>query len=248
MKLHLLLILGVLVLSRAFAQGTVPAPGTQVPREFVGIATKTNRLDYFLYLPKGYEADAGKAWPLVLFLHGAGERGTDLQKVAVHGPPKLAKEGKDFPFILVSPQCPINQVWDDAALIGLLDQVQSQFRVDPKRVYCTGLSMGGYGTWQLALKYPQRFAAVAPICGGGDRIRALLPVQQQALKTLGVWAFHGAKDNAVPVSESERMVEAFKRAGVTDIQLTIYPEANHDSWTESYANPKLYDWLLEHSR
>ena len=248
MKFHLL---GVLTLLGAGCVGVTaqsPAPGTQVAQEYREVVTKTNRLDYLLYLPKGYEVSGSQQWPLVLFLHGAGERGTELQKVAVHGPPKLAQAGQSFPFILASPQCPEGQVWDDSALIGLLDQLQSQYRVDPKRVYVTGLSMGGYGTWQLAVKYPQRFAAVAPVCGGGDRIRALLPAQQEALKTLGVWAFHGAKDNVVALSESERMVDAFKRAGVKDIQLTVYPEANHDSWTETYANPKLYEWLLQHSR
>jgi predicted peptidase len=108
--------------------------------------------------------------------------------------------------------------------------------------------MGGYGTWALASRYPDRFAAVAPVCGGGERIRTLLPSQRVALKTLGVWAFHGGKDNVVALSESERMVDAFKRAGVTDVQLTVYPEAGHDSWTEAYNTAGLYDWLLKHSR
>jgi predicted peptidase len=108
--------------------------------------------------------------------------------------------------------------------------------------------MGGYGTWALASKYPQRFAAVAPVCGGGERIRALLPSQREALKTLGVWAFHGGKDNVVALSESERMVDAFKRAGVSDIQLTVYPEAGHDSLTEAYRTEALYTWMLQHHR
>lgn len=248
MKLPLVLWIVAVVAARVMAQDGAAAPGAQVARQYVGVVTKTNRLDYLLYLPKDYAAGAGKSWPLVLFLHGAGERGTELQKVAVHGPPKLVKEGKEFPFILASPQCPEGQVWDDSALIGLLDEIQSKYAVDGRRVYVTGLSMGGYGTWQLAQRHPQRFAAVAPICGGGDRIRALLPSQVESLKTLGVWAFHGAKDSVVPLSESERMVEAFKRAGVKDIQLTVYPEANHDSWTETYANPQLYEWLLQHRR
>jgi len=225
-----------------------PQAGTQTAQVFDEIISQHVRLDYLLYVPPGYAADPAKRWPLVLFLHGAGERGSELQKVAVHGPPKLVKQGREFPFILASPQCPENQVWDDAALIALLDQLQASLRVDPARVYVTGLSMGGYGTWALAQRHPQRFAAVAPICGGGDRIRALLPAQREALKTLGVWAFHGAKDNVVTLAESERMVDAFKRAGVSDIQLTVYPEAGHDSWTEAYNTEALYDWLLKHSR
>lgn len=225
-----------------------PQPGIQVPAGFRQVVARTNQLDYLLYLPKNYAADASEKFPLVLFLHGAGERGTDLQKVAVHGPPKMAKGGREFPFILVSPQCPEGQTWDDSVLIGLLNELQSKFRVDPRRIYVTGLSMGGYGTWSLALRHPQYFAAVAPICGGGDRIRALLPEQQEALKTLGVWAFHGAKDNVVALSESERMVDALKKAGVTDLQLTIYPEAGHDSWTQAYNEPTFFEWLLKHSR
>ncbi|MBN8249903.1 MAG: prolyl oligopeptidase family serine peptidase [Verrucomicrobia bacterium] len=225
-----------------------PHPGAQVPGTYRAVVTRTNQLDYLLYLPKGYDSDAAKTWPLVLFLHGAGERGNDLQKVAVHGPPKMAAAGTEFPFLLVSPQCPEGQVWDDRVLIGLLDELQARYRVDPRRVYVTGLSMGGYGTWALAQRHPQRFAAVAPICGGGERIRALLPAQQQALKTLGVWAFHGAKDNVVVLAESERMVEAFRKAGVSDIQLTVYPEAGHDSWTQAYNEPEFFNWLLKHQR
>ncbi len=237
-----------LVLQSHGADPAVGRAGTQGEAEYREIVTRTNQLRYLLYLPADYEANAGPKWPLVLFLHGAGERGSDLQKVAVHGPPKLVSQGRQFPFILVSPQCPAGQVWDESALVGLVDSIQARYRVDPARMYVTGLSMGGYGTWLLAQKHPGRFAAVAPVCGGGDRIRSLLPSQVDALKTLGVWAFHGAKDNVVPLSESERMVEAFKRIGVEDIQLTVYPEANHDSWTATYDNPVLYEWLLKHHR
>ncbi len=228
-----------------------PAPataGAQVETSFRQVVTMTNEYRFLLSLPKDYAADPALKWPLVLFLHGAGERGMDVQKVAVHGPPKLVKQGRDFPFILASPQCPEGQVWDADALIGLVDTLQEQLRVDPKRTYATGLSMGGYGTWSLALKYPDRFAAVAPICGGGETIRALLPAKHQALKSLGVWAFHGGKDTVVLPAESERMMDAFKRAGVSDLKLTVYPETGHDSWTEAYNTPALYDWLLQHSR
>lgn len=222
--------------------------GRLVESGYTEVVVRTNRLQFLLSLPAGYDSDPGKRWPLVLFLHGAGERGTDLKKVAVHGPPKLVGQGKEFTFVLVSPQCPEGEVWDPEALMGLVDAVQAKLRVDPKRTYATGLSMGGYGTWALASKYPDRFAAVAPICGGGERIRSLLPAKREALKTLGVWAFHGGKDTVVVPSESERMVEGFKRAGVTDIQLTIYPEAGHDSWTAAYNDGALYEWLLKHSR
>ena len=226
-----------------------PKPGAQIPAAFSQAVIRTDRLSYLLYTPTEYGADATKQWPLVLFLHGAGERGSELDKVAVHGPPKLVKQGRSFPFILVSPQCPGEQRWQPDVLIGLLDGVQAKLRVDPKRVYVTGLSMGGYGTWSLASRYPERFAAVAPICGGGERIDILLAGRRgPALKTLGIWAFHGAKDNVVPLDESERMVDAFKKTGNTDVKLTVYPDAGHDSWTEAYNTAELFEWLLKHSR
>lgn len=249
----LLFLLGIVVLTGCAAvqspsSRVTAAPGTQVRQHFKGVVTRTHELDYLLYVPKPDPAHPGKRWPLVLFLHGAGERGTNVNVVAVHGPPKQAAAGREFPFILVSPQCPSNQTWDNEALLTLLDSIQSQLPVDPTRVYVTGLSMGGYGTWSLALQHPERFAAVAPVCGGGERIRALLPSQQAALKTLGIWAFHGGKDYVVPPSESERAVDAVKRAGVTDVKLTVYPEDGHDSWTHAYNEPAFYDWLLSHRR
>jgi predicted peptidase len=205
---------------------------------------------YLLSLPQNYDAKSTNRWPLLLFLHGAGERGTDIWKVATHGPPKLTALLRDYPFIVVSPQCPEGRIWSDDLLLGLLDEVEQTYRVDSSRVYLTGLSMGGYGTWSLGVKYPERFAAIVPICGGGDLISVLLGGGEKAaaLKTLGVWAFHGGKDPVVPTSESQRMVDRLKAAGVQDIKLTIYPDAGHDSWTETYKNPELYDWLLKHQR
>jgi predicted peptidase len=187
---------------------------------------------------------------LLCFLHGAGERGTNLDLVAKHGPPKLAAAKKEFPFVLLSPQCPSGQIWDDAALLALLDHVMARFRIDPRRVYLTGLSMGGYGTWSLGLKHPGRFAAIAPVCGGGTYADILLanPEQNRAMRTLGVWAFHGAKDDVVPPAESRVMVTALKKAGCRDVTLTLYPRAGHDSYTQTYNDPKLYEWFLNHRR
>ena len=150
----------------------------------------------------------------------------------------------------MSPQCPEGRIWSKEVLLALLDEVQERYPVDRTRVYLTGLSMGGYGTWDLGLSYPERFAAIAPICGGGEMISVLLstPEKTQALKCLGVWAFHGAKDNVVPPEESQRMVNLLKRAGVPEVKLTVYPEATHDSWTETYKNPDFYQWLLAHQR
>jgi predicted peptidase len=201
-------------------------------------------LDYLLYLPEDY-AKSKKKWPLILFLHGAGERGSDVQLVAKHGPPKLVAEGKQLPFIIVSPQCPQWEWWPNsmqlAALDGLLKKIVANYRVDKDRLYLTGLSMGGFGSWALATKYPTRFAAVAPVCGKGD------PTKAKLLKDLPIWVFHGAKDPVVPLANSQAMVDALKQCG-SDVQFTIYPEAQHDSWTATYNSAELYDWFLQHKR
>jgi predicted peptidase len=229
---------------------TYPTLDMQTPKQLKQTIKKTVRLNYLLFLPEGFTPKGTKRWPLLLFLHGAGERGTNLAKVTIHGPPKMVKSRSDFPFILISPQCPDGETWSNDVLLALLDEVIDKYKVDTNRVYLTGLSMGGYGTWSLGTQYPERFAAIAPICGGGETIRVLLASRQKAaaLKSLGVWAFHGAKDPVVPLEESERMVNALKKLGVKEVKLSVYPEAQHDSWTETYQNEELYKWLLEHDR
>jgi predicted peptidase len=197
------------------------------------------RLDYLLYLPQDYNQQA--SWPLMLFLHGAGERGADLELVKKHGPPKLIAEGKAFPFMVVSPQCPKDRWWEPIELVALLDEIGRTHKVDADRVYVTGLSMGGFGTWRLAAFAPQRLAAIAPICGGGEAYWA------SQFPHLPVWAFHGAKDFGVPVERSQSMIDALKKLGANP-KLTIYPDAGHDSWTETYNNPEFYAWLLEQKR
>jgi predicted peptidase len=198
--------------------------------------------NYLLYLPRGY-GEKEKKWPMILFLHGAGERGDDLAKVKAHGPAKIVEAGKDLPFIVVSPQCPAKQWWPAKVevLMGLLDEIEEKYDVDPQRFYLTGLSMGGYGSWSLAAMYPDRFAAVVPICGGG------MPYLGRNFKNLPVWAFHGAKDEVVPLQRSQEMVDAINAAG-GNAKLTVYPDAGHDSWTETYDNPELYEWFLRHRR
>jgi predicted esterase len=194
-----------------------------------------------VFLPKDYDQDPAKRWPLLLFLHGAGERGSDLTKLEKHGPPKLALAGTNFPFIVVAPQCPVDAWWFSGALADLLDATQAKYRVDEDRVYCTGLSMGGFGTWSLAAAYPDRLAALAPICGGGD------PAEADLIHHIPTWVFHGGKDTVVAVSESERMVAALRATGATP-HFTVYPEAGHDSWTEAYNSAALYEWLLAQRR
>jgi predicted peptidase len=230
-----------LLLAAAAAADEAPMPGKQVPRKLDKVITKHVKLKYLLYLPEGYgKAESAKPWPLVLFLHGAGESGTDLNKVKIHGPPKLVAKGKPFPFILVSPQSP-QFGWDTDALKALLDEVRAKYRVDPDRVYVTGLSMGGFGTWALAAAYPKEVAAVVPVCGGGERLWAW------KLKGVPAWVFHGAKDPVVELQYSQEMVDALKKAGGT-VRFTVYPEAGHDSWTETYNNPAVYEWLLQQRR
>jgi predicted peptidase len=233
------------------ADAPEPRPdGVQSAKSFKARITRTVSTDYLLFLPKAYKAAGKMEWPLIYFLHGAGERGINVWRTGIHGPPKVVREQPDFPFIVVSPQCAPGQRWDNDTLLALLDEIIHKYRVDTRRVYLTGLSMGGYGTWSLGLAHPERFAAIAPVCGGGDQITVLLPDPKKiaALKSLGIWAFHGAKDPVVEVGESERMVKALRKAGCTDIELTIYPEAGHNAWAETYANPKLYDWFLQHRR
>jgi len=194
--------------------------------------------NYLLYLPKEYD-QSNDEFPLVLFLHGAGERGTDIEKVKVHGLPRLINERKDFPFIVVSPQCPDNMFWNTDLLAALLDEIEANYKVDKNRMYVTGLSMGGHGTWSLAIAQPNRFAAIAPICGWSN------PTMACTIKNIPTWVFHGAKDMVVPLSASEQMVEKLKSCNA-DVKFTIYPEANHDSWTETYNNDELYNWFLQH--
>lgn len=215
-----------------------PAGGKQVARESqVSLESKQR---YWLYLPEGYTAE--KKYPLVLFLHGRGERGSNLDAVLTHGPPKLVKEGKSFPFIMVAPQLDgVHMFWQTNELLALLDHIEAEYSVDADRVYCTGLSMGGFATWALGVAAPERFAALLPICGGGD------PPNAGRLKGIPIWVFHGADDPVVRVSLSEDIVNAIKKAGGTP-RFTSYPGVKHDSWTETYNNPEVYEWMLQQQR
>ncbi|HSH69856.1 MAG TPA: prolyl oligopeptidase family serine peptidase [Deferrisomatales bacterium] len=188
------------------------------------------------------EDDAPAAgWPLILFLHGVGERGDDLSVVARLGPPKASRQWPYFPFAVAAPQCASGESWAVDRLVRFLDGVLAAHAVDPDRVYLTGLSMGGYGTWHLAAAHPERFAAAAPVCGGGDPRRA------GRLQRLPVWAFHGAKDPVVPLAASREMVDALERIGAP-VRFTVYPGVGHDSWTRTYADWELYQWFLDHHR
>src|ERR1035437_4969888 len=224
---------------------TTSAPAQQLAatpqqaKHFEAAIKVTARLDYLLFLPDGY-GKSKQRWPLMLFLHGAGVSGTNLDKLKVLGPPKIVESKPDFPFILVSPQSP-RDGWNPDTLNALLDAVIHKYRVDKDRVCLTGASMGGSGTWRLAAAHPEKFAAIVPICGRGD------PADAQKLVRLPIWVFHGAKDPVGRSASDQAMVEAITAAG-GNVKFTIYPDAGHDAWTETYSNPELYEWLLQQKR
>jgi predicted peptidase len=218
-------------------------------------------LPYRLMKPANYQADASVKYPLVLFLHGAGERGTDNVKTLVHGMREFAKDEvrAAHPCFVLVPQCPdgkrgVEVEWtlesheqlpeDSAAIklvLELMASVQKEYRIDEKRLYATGLSMGGFGVWDLVTRYPDKFAAAAPVCAGGDE-----KVASKSAK-LPIWTFHGDKDTVVKPSRSRNMVAVIEKAGGKPIY-TEYPEVGHNSWDKAYAEPKLMDWLFAQRR
>lgn len=215
-----------------------PVIGAEVSKSYSKSMTKTHTYEYLVILPDDY--DSSKKLPLILFLHGAGERGNDLQSVKKHGPFKALEKGKQQ-VILVAPQCPLGEGWHPEVLAGLLDEVEKEYLVDSSRIYVTGLSMGGYGTWSLAALTPERFAAVAPICGGGN------PADAKKLVGVPLWAFHGDKDTAVTLEKGKAMIDSLIEAGGNP-KFTIYEGVGHDSWTQTYENPEFYEWLFAQQR
>ena len=242
MRRATILFLAVMAVMPSMSRGAEPGSAGTVQEEkvFEREITVTARLKYLLALPEGYETGVER-WPLLVFLHGAGESGDDLEKVKAHGPPKLIAAGdRAFPCIVVSPQSP-GRGWNPDVLAALVDEICREYRVDEDRIWLTGLSMGGFGTWALAAAKPDRFAAIAPICGGAN------PSQADRLLGIPIWAFHGAKDFVVPLASSQAIVDAIKEKG-GEPKFTVYPEAGHDSWTETYADPALWDWLFAQTR
>ncbi|MEN8124227.1 MAG: prolyl oligopeptidase family serine peptidase [Bacteroidota bacterium] len=205
--------------------------------------TKEISVNYVLQLPENYN-NLKQNWPLIVFLHGSGERGNDLSKVSIHGPLKYINEGNKLDAIILAPQCPETEIWDNDVLYTLIEEVVYKNKVDITRIYLTGLSMGGYGTWNLALDHPKLFAAVVPICAP---IMYNFTEKASKLKNNPIWVFHGGKDKVVPVSYSERMVDAIKKSGGNP-KFTIYPDAGHDSWSIPYSDPNFYAWMLSQER
>jgi len=222
-------------------------------------SSKGGKLPYRLLKPQSIEA--GKTYPLVVFLHGAGERGADNEKQMVHGVPQFAsKENREkYPCFLVAPQCPADQRWVEVdwsadshvqpktpgeagrLTLELIDKLAKELSIDGKRIYITGLSMGGYGVWDLAARKPDLFAAAAPVCGGADESTAA------TIKHIPAWAFHGAKDTAVKPKRSRNMIAALEKAGGKP-KYTEYPDVGHNSWDNAYKDPEFYKWLFDQKK
>ncbi|NBX34375.1 phospholipase [bacterium] len=215
------------------------APATKLPPTVKRLGDKGDKdgLDYLVYLPADYEQDKAKLWPLVIFLHGSGERGSDVQLVRKTGLTQTLEQRGATPYVMIAPQCPLGGGWNTTALDKLLDQATGDYRVDKKRVVLTGLSMGGYGTWKWGAEHPERFAAMIPVCGGGK------PESVANLKGMPIWGFHGDADTAVKLSAGQAMIDASKKAGA-DVKFTIYPGVGHNSWGKAYAEPELEGWIL----
>ncbi len=213
--------------------------GTLTPHKFKDEVP----LNYLLYLPENYDPHKKGGYPAILFLHGAGERGDSVQALTMWGTPKIAKE-KGLPFIVISPQCPKGHWWTSMmyTLKSLLDYSINTYNIDTSRIYLTGLSMGGYGTFAFSLLYPQYFAAVAPMCGGGT------PSMVNFCKDYPpIWVFHGDADKIVPVESSQIMVDAMRKAGF-EVKFTVYKGGDHYMFRKAYRESGVFDWFLQHKK
>jgi len=203
----------------------------------------TEKFSYYLYYPEGYDTKEDEKFPLLLFLHGGGESGENLREIKRNGPPKLIARGKKFPFLILAPQNPHRKKWwDTKALIQLLDTIVENNRVDTNRIYLTGLSRGGGAAWEMAVQYPDKFAALAVVCG-----MTPVPYASWLDKNMPIWVFHGEDDKSIPISESETMVNKLKSMGY-DVRFTRYPGVGHDSWIQAYNTEELYEWFMDQAR
>lgn len=226
------------LLSCAIAAGHV-AFAQEIKAEFKKEIKEVQQISYILDFPQGAKGNV----PLIVFLHGSGERGNDLEKVKAHSPftyKKLIKE----PVAILAPQCPENVWWDTEAVYSLIKEIQSKYKIDASRIYLTGLSMGGWGTWKLANEHPDMFAAVAPICAPSDRwMRATI----NRYKGLPIKIFHGGNDDIVNPLNSIEIYQALKKVN-PDVSLTIFPDDNHNSWDSTYSDPLFYEWMLKQKK
>jgi predicted peptidase len=219
-----------------------PRAGRQTPGTFWHRAAKGGWIEtkYWVYLPENYSDHS--EWPLLLYLHGGGDRGNDLEKSKRRGMANFIDQGKKFPMIVVSPQCPNDFAWESVPLMELLDDMEKRFSVDRQRFYVMGFSMGGHGTWNLASRKTERFAGIVPIAGRGD------PEEAKKLTDLPVWAFHGQRDSVVPVEGTTKMVGAIKAAGGTKVKMTVIPQEKHGIENRILKRNDLFEWLLLQKR
>ncbi len=242
------LFLGAATLLLAACAGLQPAlaqpahTSGQHPQESV----EQGGYSFQLFLPRNAadhrDGSPDRIWPLMIFLHGSGERGDDIAKVKIHGPPKIADRDPDFPFVLISPLLPADEDWDIAKLEQILEHAMATLPLDPGRIYLTGLSRGGHATWRWGAASPGRFAALAPVAGRGN------PDMACQLTEMPVWAFHGDRDDVVTPEGSFAMARAIRACGGQKARLTIYPDLGHNAWDPAYSDPALYLWLLSQRR
>lgn len=232
------LVLGSLFFQACSAQ---PAKTHLVQDELETVSVE--KLEYYLYYPEDYEINENESYPLLLFLHGGGEAGGSLTEVKSNGPPKLIAEGKQFPYLILAPQNPHKRKWwNTQSIVQLLDTIVKNNRVDSKRIYLTGLSRGGGAAWELAVQYPDKFAAMAVVCG-----MTPVPYASWIDKDMPIWVFHGVEDASISVSESDEMVKKLKAMG-RNVTYTRYEGVGHNAWEKAYATEELYDWFVNQKR
>lgn len=212
--------------------------GQQNLIEGVEQVQRSENLQYYLYYPDAYFSEEDHDFGLLLFLHGGGESGQQLNELKKNGPPKMMADGYPFPFLVLAPQNPYEkQWWDVRAVNTLLDSIVAHNRVDKKRIYLTGLSRGGSAAWEMAVQFPQKFAALAVVCG-----MTPVPYAHWLNKDMPIWVFHGTDDKVIPVSESDDMVKKLKEMNF-DVRYTRYEGVGHNSWSRAYATDDLYLWM-----
>ena len=215
------------------------ATAQEVKAEFNKEVKEIQKISYVLDYPQNAK---GKL-PLIVFLHGSGERGNNLEMVKAHSPftyKNLIKE----PVAILAPQCPADVWWDTKAVYNLIKEIQAKYKIDASRIYLTGLSMGGWGTWKLANEHPEMFAAVAPVCAPADR---WMEATIHRYKGLPIKIFHGGNDDIVSPMNSIEIYQSLKKVNPT-VTLTIFPDDNHNSWDSTYSDPKLYEWMLNQKK
>ena len=248
---------GVVQLDPQLPTGVHLQAAFELPETLEGMPITHDKLRYLVYLPEGYEDDPEHEWPMIYFLHGSGDDEYDSTYVLSFGLPAVLLAGEqpaDFPFVVISPQAFPGEAWWSPEMIpalgALLDEVSETYRVDTDRVYLTGLSMGGYGSWWLATAYPERFAALVSISGSGYRTPfAPEPETLCRLAEVPVWAIHGALDQISEAGASQMNALALEQQCTADVKWTLYEDEGHlGAYERAYRDPALYEWMLEHSR